>query len=97
MALSVEETKPRLIHDGRPLNQFFKRLLFSMDTVARVANVSSEGCFMTSVDASSAFHHILIHPASWPLLGFTYRGVDYYWTTGVSSPSGSALGVPHLE
>lgn len=79
MALSVEETKPRLIYDARPLNQFFKHFPFSMDTVARVANVASIGCFMTSLDDSSAFHHILIHPASWPLLGFTYRGVDYCW------------------
>lgn len=79
MALSVEETKPRLIYDARPLDQFFKRFPFSVDTVARVANVASEGCFMTSLDDSSAFHHILIHPASWPLLGFTYRGVDYVW------------------
>lgn len=79
MALSVEETKPRLIYDARPLNKFFKHVPFSMDTVARVANVASEGCFMTSLDDSSAFHHILIHPASGPLLGFTYRGVDYVW------------------
>lgn len=79
MALSVEETKPRLIYDARPLNKFFERCPFSMDTVARAANVASEGCFMTSLDDSSAFHHILIHPASWPLLGFTHDGVDYCW------------------
>lgn len=79
MALSVEETKPRLIYDARPLNQFFKRMPFSMDTVARVANVASPGCYMTSLDDSSAFHHILIRPSSWPLLGFEYGGVDYVW------------------
>ena len=64
MALSVEETKPRLIYDARPLNKFLKHIPFSMDTVARVANVASEGCFMTSLDDSSAFHHIHPHPPS---------------------------------
>ena len=79
MALSVEETKPRLIYDARPLNKFFKRLPFSMDTVGRVGSVASPGCYMTSLDDSSAFHHVLIHPSSWPLLGFSYKGVDYVW------------------
>ena len=77
--LSVEETKPHLINDARPLNQRCKRIRFTMDTVARVANVASEGCFQGSLDDSSAFHHILLHPASWPLFGLEYRGVDYVW------------------
>ena len=50
-----------------------------MDTVARVANVLSEGCFQGSFDDSSAFHHILLNPASWSLFGLEYRGVDYVW------------------
>lgn len=79
MALSVKETNSRLIYDARPLNQFFKHFPFSMDTVARVANVASENCFMNSLDDASAFHHVLIAPASWPVLGLTYRGVDYCW------------------
>lgn len=79
MALSVEESKPRLIYDGRPLNARLDPPAFSMDTVARVANVAAEGCYMTSLDDSSAFHHILIHPSSWPLLGFEHDGVLYCW------------------
>ena len=78
-ALSVEETKPRLIYDARPLNQRCKPIRFTMDTVARVANVASEGCFQGSLDDSSAFHHVLLHPASWPLFGLAYQGVDYVW------------------
>ena len=50
-----------------------------MDTVARVANVASRGCYMTSLDDASAFHHILLRPSSWPLLGFSYAGTDYCW------------------
>ena len=79
MALSVEETKPRLIYDARPLNKRCKRVPFSMDTVARVAHVASQGCFMTSLDDVSAFHHILLRPSSWPLFGFSYGGIDYCW------------------
>ena len=88
MALSAEEAKLRLTYDARPLNQFFKRVPFSMDTVARVANVASEGCFMTSLDDSSAFHHILIHPRRGPSWASRTAG----WTaSGASSRSGLAL------
>ena len=52
---------------------------FTMDTVARVANVATEGCFQGSLDDSSAFHRILLNPGSWPFFGLTYRGVDYVW------------------
>lgn len=79
MALSVEESKPRLIYDARPLNACIRDFPFSMDTVARVAGIASEDCFMTSLDDKAAFHHILLRPSSWPLFGFSYRGVDYVW------------------
>ena len=66
-ALPVEETIPRLICDARPLNKVCKRTPFSMDTVGRVAQVASEGCLQGSLDDSSGFHHVLLHPASWLL------------------------------
>lgn len=50
-----------------------------MDTVARVASIASAGCYMTSLDDASAFHHILLRPSSWPLFGIAYKGVDYVW------------------
>ena len=40
-----------------------------MDTVARVAHVAVGGCYQGSLDDKTGFHHILIQPASWPLLG----------------------------
>ena len=72
MALSVEESKPRLIYDARPLNSCIRDFPFWMHTVARVAGIASEDCFVTS-------HHILLRPSSCPLFGFSYRGVDYVW------------------
>ena len=50
-----------------------------MDTVARVVIVASRGCYMTSLDDASAFHHIILCPSPWPLFGFSYRGTDCCW------------------
>eukprot|EP00903_Cladosiphon_okamuranus_P006868 g6689.t1 len=77
--LSVEESKPRLIYDARRLNDGIRYFPFAMDTVAKVAGGALQHCFMTSLDDKSAFHHILLRPSSWPLFGFSYKGVDYVW------------------
>ena len=77
MAMSVETTKPRLIFDARPLNECCMKKPFAMDTVSRVGLVAEKGCYMTSLDDCSAFHQILLKPSSWPLFGFSYKGVDY--------------------
>ena len=79
-ALSVEETKPRLMYDARPPNNVCGKVAFSMDTVARVALVASEGCFHGSPGDSSGFHHVLLHSVSWSLFGLRYQGVEYVWT-----------------
>ena len=78
-ALSIEETKPRILHAARPLKQLCRQIRHNMDTVARVVNVPSEDCNQGPLDDSSDFHNILLHPASWPLFGLAYRGVDYVW------------------
>ena len=77
MPLSVEETKPRQIQNARPHNMYCKQIFFSMDTVVRVTTVASEGYYMRYLDDSSTFHHILLRSSSWPLVGFSYRGVDH--------------------
>ena len=61
--MSVEETKPRMIYAIRPPNQLCRRISYTMDAVERVADVVSEGRYQRSLDDSSAFHHILLHPA----------------------------------
>lgn len=50
-----------------------------MDTVSRVTYVASEGCYITSLHDSSAFHRILLRPSPWTLFGFSYRDIDYCW------------------
>ena len=76
MPMSVEETKPRLIYDAWPLNKRCRGIPFSMDTVARVANVASRGCYMTSLDDASAFYHIFLRASSWPPFDFSDGGTD---------------------
>ena len=63
-----------------------------MDTVVRLANVASQGCCMTSLVDSSAFHYILLRPSSWYLFGFTYGGVDYSLRI-----QGESMGVSYFE
>ena len=59
-----------------------------MDTVARVINVASQGCCITSLDDSSAFRHILLCPSSWPRFGFSYGGIDYCYCGQVHEHDG---------
>ena len=80
MPLSMEPSKPRLIYDARSLNQHVADFPFSMDTVGRVAQIAAEiDVFHDLYRRRAAFRHIGIHTASWPLLCFSYDGVDYVW------------------
>ena len=79
MAMSVEQTKTAPNGRREAVQQAVQEGPFSMDTVARVANVASQGCYMTLPDDSSVFHHILLRPFSWPRFGFSYGGIDYCW------------------
>ena len=52
-----------------------------MDTVARLANVASQGCYLLSLDASYAFHRNyfsapLLPADLWLLI---HDGIDYCW------------------
>lgn len=79
MALSFEETKPCLLCQAKPLSKWCKRIPFSMNTVARVSNVVSPGCFVTSQDDFSVFHQVFLRSSSWLLFGFSNGVIDYYW------------------
>lgn len=77
MPLSVEPSTRRLAYDPRKFIECAKKKPFPMDTVARMAYVASEGCYVTSLDDSLAFQHILLRPLT--LFGFSYTGVDCCW------------------
>ena len=80
LSLSVETDKPRLIVNAIPLNDCCKHIHFTMDTVARVANVADENVFMGSLDDRSGFHNLGLQAESMPLFGIHFDGVDYVWT-----------------
>ena len=80
MPLSVEPSKPRLIYDARRLNATCRHVSFSLDSVGSVAALGWKGCYQGSLDDKSGFHHILLHPASWPLFGVVWEGITYVWT-----------------
>ena len=80
MPLSVEPSKPRLIYDARRLNATCRHICFSLDSVGSVAALGWKGCYQGSLDDKSGFHHILLHPVSWPLFGAVWEGITYVWT-----------------
>ena len=80
MPLSVEPSKPRLIYDARRLNAACRHVRFTLDSVGSLAALGWEGCYQGSLDDKSGFHHVLLHPASWPLFGAVWEGITYVWT-----------------
>ena len=80
LAMSIEETKPRLITDARPLNLHTAARPFSLENLGRVPDVVLPGEFMGSIDHKSGYHHFLLHPNSWKYFGVFWRGQYYVWT-----------------
>ena len=81
LSISVEPQKPRMIINAIPLNDCCRHVPFSMDTVSKVAVIAEERVFMGSLDDRSGFHNLGLQPASWPLFGIHYDGVDHVCTT----------------
>ena len=70
--------KPRLIWDGRHVNRHLPRYKFRMETLQREGRALFErSLWGGTLDLSSAYHHIEIHPDSTPFLGFEWGGVFY--------------------
>jgi len=63
--------KPRLIWDGRHVNRHLPRYKFRMETLQREGRALFErSMWGGTLDLSSTYHHIEIHPDSTPFLGF---------------------------
>lgn len=70
--------KQRLIWDGRYVNQFLPKRAFRMETLQREGRaLFARSAWGGTIDLSSAYHHIEMHPASTPYLGFEWDGVYY--------------------
>lgn len=61
----------------KPLNQFVPERYFKMETIKTVCSLMNKNDFMTSIDLSDAFMHILIHPSSRRYLQFEWKGHRY--------------------
>ena len=73
----INMTKFRLILDLRYVNKFCTKFKFSMETLARRRSMITPGCFMFSVDLTSAYHHVEIREEDQQYMGFCWRGKYY--------------------
>ncbi len=73
-ALHLESTpgrKPRLCFDGRPLNQYVNKERFKYEDLRMFPQVAEKGDFACQFDIESAYHHVMVHPRHWGLVGFS--------------------------
>ena len=57
MPLSIEPSKPRLVHDQQYLNSFMQQCPFSLDQVVNLPRYLSQNSFQTKLDDKSGFDH----------------------------------------
>jgi len=89
-------TKVRVIHDlswppGSSVNDHISAELFSLqymsvDDVANVIKDIGRGALLAKLDLSDAFHHILVWPEDWELLGSTWQdnnGLTQFYVSAV--------------
>ena len=89
-------TKVRVIHDlswppGLSVNDHISSELFSLqymsvDDVANIIKDIGRGALLAKLDLSDAFHHILVRPEDWELLGSTWKdktGLTQYYVSAV--------------
>ena len=81
MPLSIEPSKPRLVHDKQYLNCFMRQCPFSLDQVVNLPRYLSQNSFHTKMDDKSGFDHFLISEDSQPLMGAEWGGWWLVWRT----------------
>ena len=84
MPLSIEPSKPRLLHDQQYLNCFMQQCLFSLNQVVNLARYLSQNSFLTKLNDKSGFDHFFISEDSKPLMGAEWGG----WCGGLFDRDG---------
>ena len=82
--LRVDQTwagKLRLILDCRYLNLFLQYFRFYYERCCDLVDMAEVGDFMYVLDFKAGYHHLLVHPKHWGLLGFQLRGQFYVFTS----------------
>lgn len=72
----------------KPLNKFVQQRHFKMETMKQVCTLIRQGDYLTSIDLTDAFLHVLIHPSSRRYLQFVWKNQVLQWRT---LPFGLAL------
>lgn len=65
----------------KPLNKFIPRKPFKMETMKTICQLLKKGYYMTSVDLTDAFLHVLLHQASKKYLRFCWDHKVYQFRT----------------
>jgi hypothetical protein len=58
----------------KPLNQYVRQRHFKMDTLQQVCTTIQQGDYLTSVDLTDSFLHVLVHQSSRRFLQFAWQG-----------------------
>jgi hypothetical protein len=78
--LGIEPNKPRVLWDGRFVNEFCRDIPFSMDNATRIAEVSWENAYFFKLDHKNGYQHVPLHRESWKFFGIFWKGKYYVFT-----------------
>ena len=81
LPLTVEPTKPRLIHDCRFLNLWQAGVTFSLETLKNVPALAPKGTFFTTLDEKSSYDGHFLTPSSRKYFGIQFAGWYFCYTT----------------
>ena len=79
MPLSIEPSKPWLVHDQQYLNCFMQQCPCTLDQVVNLPHYLSQNSFQTKLDNKSGFDHFFISEDSQPLMGAEWGGWWLVW------------------
>jgi hypothetical protein len=79
LPLSIEETKPRLIWDGRFRNLWDYDQPFQCEGLTDIPGISGPGAFLWGFDHISGYYHVCLTAESVPYFGYEWRGRFYAW------------------
>ena len=81
MPLSIEPSKPRLVHDQQYLNCFMRHCPFSLDQVVNLPRYLARDSYHTKLDDKSGFDPFLLSEDSLPYVGAEWGGWWLVWKT----------------
>ena len=81
MPLSIEPSKPRLVHDQQYFNCFMRHCPFSLDQVVNLPCYLARDSYHTKLDNKSGFDHFLLSEDSLPYMGAEWGGWWLVWKT----------------